>query len=178
MKRPPLTEMSRPLQVDRIAPGGSSETLSATPAECRLLEKRFGLSALHHLDAVIDLSRWRGNGVKAVGTVSAGIEQVCVVSLEPFTSEMREPIERYFLPRSAAPPTLEQSIEQADVDVFDHGIIDLGEMVCEIVALALDPYPRRPGIAFDGPGEGDAAEGIEAPVSPFAALKALGKRRT
>jgi hypothetical protein len=37
--------------------------------------------------------------------------------------------------------------------------------------LALDPYPRRPGVAFD-----PAAAGDPPPESPFAVLKSLKSR--
>ena len=32
-----------------------------------------------------------------------------------------------------------------------NGVIDLGEMVAETLALDLDPYPRKPGVSFDEP---------------------------
>ena len=54
-------------------------------------------------------------------------------------------------------------------DVYRDGRIDLGAIVAEHLALGLDPYPRSPGVAFDGHIEDDPA----ADPSPFAALAAL-----
>ena len=167
------TEMSRPIPVDRIPRDGSRENIVADPAERELLAARFGIPRVLGLKATIDLARWRGTGVKATGSVEAEIEQVCVVTLEHFVSTMREPVERYFLPGSAASAASATTLEDADVDVFDHGVIDIGELACETAALALDPYPRRPGVAFSGAA--DSADETEA--SPFSALGALRNKR-
>jgi hypothetical protein len=47
--------------------------------------------------------------------------------------------------------------------------IDAGEVVAEFAALAIDPYPRKEGIAFAGHIE-DSGENDKKP-SAFAALK-------
>ena len=54
------------------------------------------------------------------------------------------------------------------------GGVDVGEAVAERLALALDPYPRKPGASFDTPPEepGDASESRP---NPFAALEKLKK---
>jgi hypothetical protein len=52
-------------------------------------------------------------------------------------------------------------------DLIVDGQIDFGAVVVEFLALALDPYPRKPGAAFAG--------GDPEPVrqSPFEALRDL-----
>jgi uncharacterized metal-binding protein YceD (DUF177 family) len=57
------------------------------------------------------------------------------------------------------------------------GRIDLGEIAVVHLALALDPYPRAPGAAFDAKAWGVEPEKDEKPttVSPFAALAKLKK---
>lgn len=174
MTRPIHSEMPRPIHVDRIPANGSREVLAADAGELRLLAARFRIPAIHALTATLDLARWRGSGVMVTGFVEAEIEQVCVVSLEPFRGRMREPVERYFIPSASTSSTSSKSLDDADIDAFDHGIIDLGELACETVALGLDPYPRRPGIAFEAGNE----PAPEPETSPFAALAALRKNRT
>ncbi len=51
------------------------------------------------------------------------------------------------------------------------GIVDLGALATEFLILGLDPYPRKPGAAFEPPREG-AADG-----GPFAALAGWSKGR-
>ena len=78
---------------------------------------------------------------------SAEVEQVCVVTLEPFRSQVSDEVERYFLPGAS------EADASADVDPFSDGVIELGEVVVESLSLALDPYPRKPGATFEA---GDA----------------------
>ncbi len=141
----PLPEFSRPLDVTRVPAQGSTETISAEPAECAALAERFGLPAIHSLAAELRVSRWRGEGLKIDGSFTADLEQACVVSLEPFRSTLADTFESYFLPAGRLD---DASIEEGDAEPFENGVIDMGEAVAEAVALALDPYPKKPGATF------------------------------
>ena len=55
------------------------------------------------------------------------------------------------------------------------GRIDLGPLIYETLATALDPYPRREGVSFDW-SQGLPEEASEAKSGPFAALAALKRR--
>ena len=56
-------------------------------------------------------------------------------------------------------------------DPIVDGRIDLGALAVEFLALALDPYPRKPGAEFTPPPE-------EAPPdSPFDALPEMAKKK-
>jgi hypothetical protein len=157
-------EFSRPLQVDRVPALGCHERIAADEKECVALAKRLGLPKLHSLGGLLKAVPWRGGGLKITGTLNAQIDQVSVISLETFTSTLEHEIERYFLSPRAGHPTAEE-----DVDVIEHGIVDLGEILAESMALELDPYPRREGEFFS-----DIEEPLEpAKVSPFNALSKL-----
>ena len=157
-------EFSRPLQVDRVPALGSHERIAADEKECAALAKRLGLPKLHSLGGLLKAVPWRGGGLKITGTLNAKVDQVSVISLETFTSTLEYTIERYFLSPRAGNPTAEE-----DVDIIEHGIVDLGEILAETMALELDPYPRREGEAFS-----DIEEPLEpAKVSPFTALSKL-----
>ena len=106
----------------------------------------------------------RGGGMKLEGHITADLEQVSVISLEAFRETVSVPLARYFLPHGA----VVDNQQEDDADPIDNGWIDLGEVVAETLALDLDPYPRKPGEAFPGHVEDDAAE-AKAP-SPFAVL--------
>lgn len=161
----PLPEFSRLLKVDRVPKLGSVEKLGADPAECKALAKRLGIPQIHALTATLRATPWRGGGLRLEGELAADIDQVSVVSLEAFRSEVRFPVQRFFLPESAISP------DEEDADPIIAGHVDMGETVAETLALELDPYPRAPGESHDllQPAE----EPEIAPVSPFAALKKL-----
>jgi uncharacterized metal-binding protein YceD (DUF177 family) len=167
----PQPELSRPIEISRIPPTGSTETIIAEPKEREPIARRLGLPAVHALKADLALSRWRGEGVKVTGRVAAEVEQICVVTLDPFRAEVTDTVERYFLPGA------DSANEEANVDSFDNGIIELGEVVVESLSLALDPYPRKPGAEFHVAGDDATAAAGEATPSPFAALSGLEPRK-
>lgn len=156
-------EFSRPLNVDRVPRGGSHEKLAAEPAEREALAKRLDIPAIHSLRAEMRATPWRGGGLKLEGELNAEVEQVSVVSLEPFRSQVEFPVLRYFMPAGGAPIE-----EDMDVDPIIAGHVDLGEVVSETLALELDPYPRRPGEAF-----AEVVDEAEAAALPFMALGKL-----
>ena len=154
-------EFSRPLQVDRVPNLGCHERLAANEKECAALAKRFDLPKIHALGGLLKVVPWRGGGLKITGTLNAKVDQVSVISLEIFTSDLEFAIERYFLSPRAGQPTAEE-----DVDIIENGSVDLGEILAESMALELDPNPRMEGEVFN-----DIEEHPEsAKVSPFTGL--------
>ena len=162
--KPVVYEFSRPLQVDRVPALGSHERIAADEKECAALATRLGLPKLHSLSGFLKAVPWRGGGLKITGTLKAAVDQVSVISLETFTSTLEYTIERYFLSPRAGIPTPEE-----DVDIIDHGVVDLGEILAETLALELDPYPRKAGEVFNDIEEQPEPEKI----SPFKALSKL-----
>jgi Large ribosomal RNA subunit accumulation protein YceD len=160
----PAVEFSRPLQVDRIPNLGSHDRLAADERECTALAVRLGLPKLYSLSGFLKSTPWRGGGLKITGPLKADFEQTSVVSLENFRSSLEVEVERYFLP---AHKGLNSSEE--DVDIIENGIVDLGEILAETMALELDPYPRKPGEVFS-----DIQEDVEPnKISPFTGLSKL-----
>ena len=96
-----------------------------------------------------------GRGVRVEGEASPrGVTQTCVVSLEPFEVDVEEPIDVRFLPgrRRRAPSRrrIGGRTRTRPIRLVD-GRIDLGALASEFLTLALDPYPRKPGVAFEPP---------------------------
>jgi uncharacterized metal-binding protein YceD (DUF177 family) len=160
-------EFSRPLNVDRIPPEGCTETISADPAECAELAKRFGLIAIHSLAAHIEAQPVSGRGVKLKARIHAEVEQTCVVSLDNFTATVETEAQRIYLPEGS----LVAKEDAVETDTIKGDSIDLGEFVAEEMGLALDPYPRKPGVAFQSAEETHNAAG-----SPFSKLSKLKPR--
>jgi uncharacterized metal-binding protein YceD (DUF177 family) len=164
----PVPEFSRPLDVARVASAGTNEKIAANAVECGRLAARLGIPALHVLEAELLARPWRGGGLKLTGVIVADLEQVSVVSLEPFRHTVSLELERYFLPR----PT-ESEASDDGIDAIAGGHVDLGEVVAETLALELDPYPRKPGEVFSPERAEDDLSGNGA----FASLEALKPRK-
>ena len=162
--------LSRPVSVERLPPEGAEETITATSEECAALAADFGLPAIQALSG-----RYRLTGtpqrVRVVGRVTASITQICVVTLDPFDSELEEDVEVDF----AAPGYAGEGFathEGADPpDEIVNGRIDLGALTAEFLALGLDPYPRKPDVALSSNATSDRSD------SPFAALGRLKRDR-
>ena len=97
----------------------------------------------------------------------AQVTQLCVVTLEPFEAGIEEQVELRFVPAAKIEEEEElppESLEGPDEIPYENDVIDLGEALAEQLALALDPYPRKPGAVLPDEASDDDA-------NPFAALK-------
>ena len=194
----PGSPFSRPLIVEELPPEGLDLTISATEAERRALALRDGLEALTKLEGSLHVAPWRGLGLVVTGEMRARIAQICVVTLDPFESEIVEPIDVKFAPVQAshapppvasqgagarsrrraaeaedlAPPKAEHEGEDPP-DPIVGGQIDLGALVAEFLALGLDPYPRKPGVEFEGPQAPADEDGADNPFAKLQALKGI-----
>jgi uncharacterized metal-binding protein YceD (DUF177 family) len=162
----PQVEFSRFLEVARIPKLGSHEKLQADAKECAALAQRLMVPALHSLSAELKVKPWRGGGLKVTGELKADVEQESVVSLEVFRTKMIVPIERYFL----TAPKGEDLEADEDIEPIVNGVIDVGEVIAETLALELDPYPRKPGEVFMSDTIEDVEETSEKP-NPFKVLR-------
>lgn len=171
-------EFSRVLQVRKIPTDGLSMTLVATPEECAALAARMGVLACQDVRAELSIAKSdRDRRVDATGRLTAKVVQACVVSLEPVPETIDEPLELLFLDESLIPDvpdaeiTVEDLLDDAPIpDPIVRGHFDVGAVIAEHLALALDPYPRRADAVFDAPGPpGDEPKR----ANPFAALRGL-----
>src|SRR5947209_3702670 len=89
---------SRSLDVDEVPPEGLDLTISATEAERQALAAENGLEGLAKLEAQLQVTPSRGGGLVVTGEMRARVTQICVVTLEPFDSELVEAIDVKFAP--------------------------------------------------------------------------------
>jgi uncharacterized metal-binding protein YceD (DUF177 family) len=165
---------SRLLKVEDVPETGIEVSLRADEAECAAIARSDGLVAVAKLEADLDVTRQAGMRVNVSGVLRAQVVQSCVVSLDPFETEIRANIDVDFAPVTEAAKTsgaVGVEIDAGDPpDPIVDGCIDLGALVEEFLVLGLDPYPRKPGASFDETGfSSDPFE----KVSPFAVLKKL-----
>lgn len=177
----PVPEFSRTIRLDQIKAGGTTRKHVANEHECAELAKRMGVSALTHFSFVADLKPWKKGGVRVTGQIDARVEQICVVSLEPFEAHFEDRFDRCFTTHSEE-GTGDQLIdfEQLDDDLPDlisGDSIDLGEVASEVLALALPLHPRKPDVVFEDYLEGDEkTQKDQEKPHPFAVLKGLKSR--
>ncbi len=166
------------VKVGHISANPVTVTLKANDAERAGLARIWEVDSVESLEADLHIARWKKDGVRIKGEVRADITQSCVVTLEPVKSHIRESIEQVFVPEGSklARHMLNEDGEMildpegADLpETFSGDSIDAGVLVCEFVALAIDPYPRKQGVVFEPRVEADGSDDKE--PSPFAVLK-------
>ncbi len=155
----------RLMALDRIGPSGSEHLVEADPQECTAIAARLQIPAVLSLDCRFTLAR-RQDRVEATGLLRALVVRDCVVSLEPFEVVVQED----FRLRFVTPGTEEEDQDDplsVDELPFTDAAVDLGEAAVQQLALALDPYPRRPDAVLPV-GDDDSAD-----AGAFAALARL-----
>ena len=161
-------ELHRPIAVERIGQSGLSVEVEAGADELAALAARMALPGIGALRCRFQLRRIAAGIIEAEGRLRADLTQVCVVSLDEFPAELAEDFQVHFVP--AGTEDDEPEPNAMDQVPYEGGMIDLGEAAAEQLALALDPYPHKPGAELDAPPD-------EAALHPFGALAALRPRR-
>jgi uncharacterized metal-binding protein YceD (DUF177 family) len=163
------------IRMENLPAAGREVVVTATDEQKAAIAEQLKISAVEKLDAKLHAKRFRG-GIQVLGRLEAIIVQPCVVSFEPVTQVIDEPIDRVFLPSHdkahAAPAGAEIFVDVAgddEPDRFDGPEVDLSNLIIETLALAIDPYPRAPGASVDAIVKDDD----DGEVSPFSRLKAL-----
>jgi len=172
---------SRPIDLERIQQEDIEFKIAATPEERELLAGFLDIDRLDGLEAEVTITAWRRKGAKVTGRFQAIAEQTCVVTLEPMECRYAESFVRTYLPAEALSKQvrLEDVIDAEDddpPDPLEGGIIDVGSVVLEELALVIDPYPRKDGVEIDSRYIGGDEDGSDAPQKPFAKLLALKKQ--
>jgi uncharacterized metal-binding protein YceD (DUF177 family) len=182
--QPVRPEFSRVLLVDRNVPPKQPFHIEANAEERAALARRFALVALDALKAEGSLETL-DNGRRAVlrAHLTAKVTQSCVVSLAPVAAEIDEEFTLEYDadadPAALDAPEIPEDMEDMEAfleepdppDPLVDGAVDVGEAVAEHLALALDPYPRAPGVVFESSTAPDSLE-----ESPFKALAGLVKK--
>ncbi len=157
-------ELHHPVALDRIGPNGAAVAVDAGPGELPAIAARLCIVSLAKLHCTFKLRRIGATTIEAQGALSAQVTETCVVTLDTFDHDVQETFTVHFVPSGTEDD--DPDPEAIDQIPFNGGAIDLGEAAVEQLALALDPYPRKPGAVLP---HDLAAE----PEGPFAGLSAL-----
>lgn len=182
-------EFARPCAVDRLPVGGQAFAVAASEAERSALAERFDLDGLDRLEAEgsVEAVPVAGSSplVEVRGRLRADARQRCVVTLEPVPATLDTEFRRIFTrePVDEAVGAAEIEIDALDDDEPEPlpagGTLDLGELVAEELAVALDPYPRSPGAdaVLAGAGAAVPAPDEGGPLAAALADAAVASRR-
>jgi uncharacterized metal-binding protein YceD (DUF177 family) len=164
----------RPQSLAALPDAGLEATLEAKPSERKSLADYLDVVSVEALSGQLLLQRWRGQGVRVTGRITARLTQNCVVTLEPLNVAVVAEVDRKFLPDSMLARDADPHEMLIDPDGEDppeplpHSL-DLGELAAEELALNIDPYPRKLGAEEAPPHD------IVAPANPFSVLKGTTK---
>jgi uncharacterized metal-binding protein YceD (DUF177 family) len=174
--------LSRPFVVSDLGDAPKRVKFEASEAERAALAAENDLPGIASLTASFTLTHQGQTRLRVEGRVKARVTQTCVVSLEPFEADVEDTISVLFAPEDEvreAEEELKQYDEEIDEedrpeppDAIVNNRIDLGRLAAEFFVLALDPYPRKPGVAFEAP---QIASDVE--ESPFAKLARLKQEK-
>jgi len=178
-------EMLFPVRLSVIGADGDGARfeLTANADQRSALAARFGCVEIPRFEVKAMITPLRKDGhFRVSGVVSARVVQTCVVSLAPVISDFELELRLLLFPEiEGEDPQLE--FEDEEFGTYSGNTVDLGEIGAVELALALDPYPRAPGVSVAdlGPGGSDKGyevieEGQVVPNRPFEALAALKRK--
>lgn len=172
MAKSPITY---PIDVRRLPQKGFPVVVEPDAKARAELARVHGLVSVERFRAELLFVAWKRGGISVTGSVRATIVQQCIVTLEPIEAEIDEDVDLVFVPEGSA--LARDTIEEGELvlsadgpdlpETFDGVSIDAGAVAEEAFALAIDPYPRKPGAELPSTGSGDRDE------SPFATLRGL-----
>lgn len=155
-KKKPAAGYSYRVKSSQVSSGGLEIATEADEVQRAAIAERLKIDGVVSFRIEASVRPWRRQGLQVAGTVFATVEQRCVVTMDPLTNDIEEPFEARFEPpvkvRRAAAET-EISFDPLDSDdppepMID-GAADIGAVAVEFLALAVDPYPRRAGVALE-----------------------------
>jgi uncharacterized metal-binding protein YceD (DUF177 family) len=166
--------LSRNYELGRLGQAGDQVVVTTSEEERARIARWANVDAVDTLDAKFDLRKLSSTRFALDAGLVADIVQSCVVTLEPVKTR----VERSFTRELILTEAIRQVAKIVDIDltpVDEDGReeianlrYDLAAPLLEELVLAIDPYPRAPGVEFEPPA--DAADEV---THPFAALKDL-----
>jgi uncharacterized metal-binding protein YceD (DUF177 family) len=170
--------LSHSTNLARLGNAGDRVTFAADEAQRAALARWSGVMSVESFAVTVDIAKLGPVHFALDFTIAADVTQACVVTLEPVPSHMARSF-RHELHFTGTAPRHRQQPESpvevlvdADLDEGPEEIeslhYDLAGPALEDYVLALEPYPRCPGVAFTAPEEASGG-----PESPFAVLKGL-----
>jgi hypothetical protein len=162
--------------VHDIPEAGLEDAREATAGELAEVAKRLELLACTSLKAAYRISPIVDGRYQLKGRLEAGVTQACVVTLEPVDNRIEESFDVTFWPKDDIPAPSSGVVDpsdEPDPEPITAGQIEVGRIVFECLAAAIDPFPRKPGAKLDWHEPGETQAGAGKTDSPFGVLERL-----
>ena len=146
----------------------------ANEQEREALKRYTELEDVASFASQLKVSPLSGNRFKVTGTLKADAVQASVVDLSPVPARIEEDFSVEFWPQELVEEKAGQAVSLDDdsPEPIVAGRIAIGEFLCELFSVSLDPYPRKADDEFSWePGEKETA------VTPFAKLERLKQKK-
>lgn len=165
--------------LSKLSTAGQDLHVSAKPEECARIAQWADLQSLERFEAKVSLGKLSQNRFSYEAALSADVVQSCVVSLAPVPARVEIMVARelhlvshvvHDLAAHGDAPVADMEGEDGPEDI-ESPRYDLAAPLLEEFLLALESYPRAPGVVFESPGAGDTP-----PENPFAVLKVLKRK--
>lgn len=149
--------------------------LTLSEDECAKLAEDNGLAAVGSFAMKATVIGLKGHKLRVDGQIKADVTYLCGVMLEPYEAHLDIPIEQIFARDVHDAGHIEfDPLNEGDVEPLEKGAAPVSDLAYQLFALALDPYPRHPGLPpRDAAGGDESADDEPQKVSPFAVLKDL-----
>jgi hypothetical protein len=164
-----LDELGWEHAVQDIPESGLTVERSASPEELDAIARSLELLACRRLVARYALTPRGGGHIHLAGSLQAQVEQSCVVTLEPLLNDVATDFQVDYWPETELPEPgggVVDIDDEAELEPIVAGRIEVGRVVFQALAGAIDLFPRKPGVTFEPPP--DVADGGS--EGPFAAL--------
>jgi hypothetical protein len=151
--------------------------VEATAEECGQLAELFAIQSIERFVFDYKLQPVGTDRAHLSGEIHAEVTQLCILTLEPVRECVDEtvsldcrPLKQIAREEAAGPQDDPQGLPADPPAPIVNGRIDVGALAGEILASAINPYPRKEGVEFawDDPKDADGAA-----LSPFAGLAKL-----
>lgn len=176
----PWDSLELVINTDQISKEGRRVSVDFTLDQLKSFIKALDLDDLEVEKIDFHLQMVSKNRFSLKGVMRFKVEQKCIVSLEPVTSEFSEKIEARFWPEEAVSrylanlPEIEEDPFEDEPEIIENDQINLGKFIYETLATLIDPYPRKDEAEFDWKDSSDQETSDDLlQDKPFAALKIL-----
>lgn len=169
---PPI---ERIYELGKLSEAGDEVLIKASGDDLTRLAQWADLLGVERFEGAVSLRKISPTRFAYDAVLTVDIVQACVVTLDPVRSHIAHSFARelHYTPPLKRHEDIagELMLAAGDDDVPDEITstrYDLAGPLLEEFVLAIDPYPRAPGVAFEAP-----ADAVAKPESPFAVLKKL-----
>jgi hypothetical protein len=171
MNTPPLQWT---IDVNSIGRAPSSRSYEATSAELEALQRYVEAEDMTSFRSDLKVVPLGKGKFRISGMLHADLVQASVISLEKVPASIEETFSVDYWPAELIEEAGGEAatIDEGQPEALEGASIPIGKLLCELLAVSIDPYPRNEGDTFDW---GHPQQETEA--SPFAKLASLRREK-